>query len=286
MKVIAFILVAASVALADDCPDGKCAPGHHVVWGRDWVVGSSAPDLARDPVQYDLSNLAKGWFEPAIEVHEHVHPLVHGFLVETAFTHRSMLTEASFSGGNEAISVEFDMPASRRLSILIDVPWVLDYANASGIGDLALGVRGMLVGSKDYILSAILEVGLPTGDYDVSLNEVSLGFKLANWWYAGDNYSVQSNIGIDWAPEISDSEAFVGSLLAAKTFEDVSVGGVSFDISGYVEGGLEAPFDGETVGELGLGIMFSVTKALEVRLGYYWSFGEDDTLRIGTIWEF
>lgn len=50
--VVAALVLSCSVAMAYDCPSGMC------------------PTPKRDPVHYTLDNLAQGWFEPAIEVHE------------------------------------------------------------------------------------------------------------------------------------------------------------------------------------------------------------------------
>lgn len=50
--VAAAIVLSCSMAMADDCLSGMC------------------PTPKRDPIHYTLDNLAQGWFEPAIEVHE------------------------------------------------------------------------------------------------------------------------------------------------------------------------------------------------------------------------
>lgn len=48
----AAIVLSCSMAMADDCLSEMC------------------PNPTRDPIHYTLDNLAQGWFEPAIEVHE------------------------------------------------------------------------------------------------------------------------------------------------------------------------------------------------------------------------
>lgn len=249
------------------------------------------PALERDSVDHiGLDNLGQGWFAPALRGHNHALPLVHGFLTETAFTHRTLIADFASIEGDESLSVEADIPLTRRLSALIEMPLALDVGGESGFGDLGLAVRAIWSEKETYTISSILNVGLPTGEDEFTLDEVSLGFSFNNWWYIGNGFGLQSSAGISWVPEIDDTETFDWSLMVSKTFDSgLNLFGASRPLSVFAEVAGSTPFDSDldTTGQWGFGFNMPVLRGLDLRAGYYRSFEDgNDGILIGAVWEF
>lgn len=248
-----------------------------------------AAALERDTVDHiGLDNLSQGWFAPALSGHGHALPLVHGFFTETAFSHRALVADFASIDGDQSLSAEVDIPVTRRLSALIEMPVALDVGGESGFGDLGLGLRAIWTENANYTLASILNVGLPTGEDEFTLDEVSLGFSFNNWWYIGNGFGLQSSAGISWVPEIDNTEAFDWSLLVSKTFDCGLNLLTSRPMSVFAEISGSTPFEGDldTVGQWGFGLNVPVWRGLDLRVGYYHSFEDEDGVLLGAVWEF
>lgn len=274
------IFVAIALVLATVCAAGSVSAGEKCC----------QPVLERDNVgRIGLDNLNQGWFAPALRGHGHALPLVHGFLTETAFSHRALIADVASIDGEETLSVEADIPLTRRLSALVEMPVALDVGDESGFGDLQVGLRAIWSEQETYTISSILNVGLPTGEDEFTLDEVSLGFSFNNWWYIGSGFAVQSSVGMSWVPEIDDTETFDWAFMVSKTFDcGLNLFGSNRPMSVFAEVAGSTPFDGDldTVGQWGLGLNVPMWNSLDLRLGYYHSFEDEDGITLGAVWEF
>lgn len=234
--------------------------------------------LARD--------IRRGWREPA----EHRHlsacgtPMVHGFLTEPAFLGRDLIVGATYSGDEIEVEAEIEWSLTRRLGLIAEVPYV--DADESGIGDLALGMRALLVEQRRFLLSASTEVELPTGSEWRGLGSgaVAVGAGFHTWNDLGSWITLQTQAGVEWVPEEEESD-FKWSVTLAKSFRAGPLvrtshgqhdehGPAVISLIAELQGLTALSYDaGTTEGRWLLGASYPLTRHLDLRAAFSRSFG-------------
>ena len=199
----AFILVSAAYC-------GRADDGSH-----SHAVGTEGYSQA--PLGFSLSG---GWLDPW--PHRHFSrrntPFIHNFSLEPAFLDRDFFLDARFARGEDEdeleIEAELEWALTRRIGMVFEVPYISLDADAggsqSGIGDMAIAPRFLLAETERVILSANLEIGLPSGDSsrDLGSGELGLAPSASAWVDLGNWFSVGAQLGTEHGLESGSAEFF------------------------------------------------------------------------------
>ncbi len=172
-----------------------------------------------DPFGFDLRT---AWLDPW--VHRHFSrrgtPYVHTFLVEPAFIDRDLFLDYGSttgpSGDEFGLAAELEWGLTRRLGVAVEAQVLrLEPHGApdeSGIGDVAVAPRALLVETDRFLAAANLEVGIPTGDDERGLGsgEVSLGPSLSFWIDVGHSVQASIQVGNSTGLDSGLNELFYG----------------------------------------------------------------------------
>jgi len=120
-------------------------------------------------------------------------PYTHALNVEPAYLDRDLLIDYRVGNGidgeadEQELEFELEWALSKRLGLIIGCPVIstdpFDGPTETGVGDLALGTRMLLVNWNRLLLSAILEVETPTGDAARGLGNGETAIApTAAWW--------------------------------------------------------------------------------------------------------
>ena len=220
---IAAVLVLASAAplepaRAEDAPDGPSAPQR-----RDVVDARFVPEGYPPP--FGLS-ATEAWLDPWPHAHfsRRGTPFVHLFTLEPAFLDRDLFFDYRMTSGEEEedeseLEVELEWALTRRLGLVIEGPLVQvnpeQGPTETGLGDLALAPRALLVDTNRFLLSANLELSLPTGSESRGLGggEVGLAPSLSAWLDLGNWFTASAQVGTEHGLESGDSELFYNAAL-------------------------------------------------------------------------
>lgn len=164
------------------------------------------------------TDLRRGWFE----CFEHVHegrcgtPMVHAFLTEPAFLGRDLIVGAALGDGEREIEAELEWALTRRIGLVVGVPWI--DGESTGLGDLGLGLRALLVEEERALLTASVEVEVPTASAAKGLGSGTwaYGAGLHGWFDLGGWTTLQTYLGIEHVPTEDESE-LVWSLSLGKS---------------------------------------------------------------------
>ena len=127
------------------------------------------------------TNLSQHWNDPW--PHRHFSrlgtPFVHLFSLEPAFLDRDLFLDYRVTRGpdeNEAeFEAELEWALTRRVGVVVEAPILrldpIGEETESGLGDIALAPRALLVESDTFLLSGNLEFSIPTGDTNRGLGE-------------------------------------------------------------------------------------------------------------------
>ena len=177
-----------------------------------------------------------GFFEELFEPAEHSHftrrgtPLVHLFLTEPAVPHQDLFLDYRIdnnvdgSTDEHEVEAELEWALTKRLGMVIEVPYIgLDPVgdpNTSGLGDIAVAGRALLVDRDTFFLSANLEVEIPTGDADRDLGrgEVALAPTITTWLDLGNWTALHGQFGPEIGLKTGDTE-FVHHLALTRSFQ-------------------------------------------------------------------
>jgi hypothetical protein len=147
----------------------------------------------------------------------------------------------------------------------------------------------LLVEQARFLLSASTEVDIPTGSEARGLGsgDVAVGANLHTWSDLGSWYTLQTQAGIEYVPDESESE-FKWSVTLAKSFPTCPVirtragghaehGPSVFSLIAEVQGMTALSSDtGGTEGRWLLGASYPLTRRVDLRGAFSRSFGTDE----------
>ncbi len=225
------------------------------------------------------SNLTKDWFAPVAHAHESANgaPFIHPLTLETAFTGRKLFLDYGYSTGTEEREIEYEieleLALTRRLGILLELPFLnLEESGESseeGFGNIGVAGRALLLEHENFLLSFNLEFGLPTGEGEVSDNEYSVEPSLLAWINLGNNWSLQTALGYEYAFQSDESELFFDAALIyniGTAFTPQDSLSATFEISNEI--GLSNDESGDTTTSGVAGLIYNWNENFTFRGGY------------------
>jgi len=224
---------------------------------------------------------------------EHIHlsesgtPYVHSFGIEPAFTGRDLFIDLTYREGKGAAEheseIELEWAFTKRLGMILEVPYVWEdeegTATGSGFGDLAIVPRALLIDSERFLLTAQMEVVLPTGSSrfggDTAIAPgIAMWNDLGNWWTLNTGVSIEH--GFD-----ADSTELLFGVGVVKSFGEKAAdlaghAGHSHSTAGLLHLHLEAtgstPLNGPDECDINIealvGISYGLAAGFDIRAGY------------------
>ena len=183
-------------------------------------LSSQAPEAGSSGI------LAGGWLDEWS--HRHFSPrgtpYVHLFNLEPAFLDRDLFVDYRHTSSEDETESEFELELewafTKRLGVAVELPLVHVDPDGedteTGVGDFAIAPRALLVDTDVFLLSANLEVGVPTGDEDRDLGsgETMLAPSFSLWADLGNWISFQSQVGTEHGLDSGDTELSYKSALS------------------------------------------------------------------------
>lgn len=262
-------------------------------------------------------NLLDGWLDPWTHTHysRRGTPNVHLFRNEPAYLDRDFFLDYSIKKGAEGtemeVSAEFEFAFTRRIGLVVEAPYAFidpdEGQRESGVGDIAIAPRFLLVEYDRFLLSANVEFTFPTGDDHNGLGsgEAAINYSLSTWTDLGANFTLQTNTGIEHGLRTSSDALTWGGAVTYSFYigqqpELLRSGGT---VRSHFPAGLvnliaeirgEHPLDGDEKGsgtaEVIIGASYSITPHLEIRGGLTvpaWNpRGFDNGVIVGLIYHF
>jgi hypothetical protein len=262
-------------------------------------TGCDLPRPERPPPL--CADLCRAWCAPVDGEHASRRgtPYVHAFHLEPAFLGRDLLLHLEREGDEYELEAELEWALTRRLLLVAELPFAWT-DEAEGLGDVGLGLRGLLVETDRLILSAQGAVELPTAKEGLGADEVVLAPSLLAWTDLGSRLTGQAGAGLSWGTESGDTTLEWGvSLAKSFCFRPLFASWCSPNaraheehghhdehehaswLTLFLEGRGEYPVSGAEAGtsthELLLGASVPVTEGLDVRVGWslLWPEGGD-----------
>jgi hypothetical protein len=229
---------------------------------------------------------------------EHTHasksgtPYVHSFGIEPAFTGRDLFIDYSYINGDgfteHETEIELEWAFTKRLGMIVELPYIWEdekgVSSASGFGDLAIVPRALLIEQDRFLLTAQLEVVLPTGSSSFG-GDTAIAPGIAMWNDLGNNFTLNSMVGFEHGFDADETEffysmglvkSFGGSQIKEKC-HDHNHGHSHTPHTGQVNLHLEitgsTPVNGPDEGDINLegliGISYGIIKDLDIRAGYF-----------------
>lgn len=229
-------------------------------------------------------------------------PYVHHFNLEPAFNGRDLiLSYHHIDAGDEKefeVEAELEWAFTKRFGVIIEAPLVQVNADTepthTGLGDIAIVPRVVLIEKPDFILSGLLEVVFPSGDdkRDLGGGEYKIGPALATWMDLGNWVTLSTHFGSEHGLESDVVEVFyrVGlaysftlnhEILHVNQHEGHAAHGAHFskgmtslllEYTGVTA--LSGPDEEESIHELLIGVAHSLSESMDVRFGYQFSPGK------------
>ena len=177
-----------------------------------------ASSLAFAAISFSLAS-AENFLEPF----EHIHrsqrgtPYVHSFWIEPAFTGRDLFLDHSYREGDGVAEheseLELEWAFTSRLGVIMEIPYIWEdeegVASASGFGDFAVVPRALLVETERFLLTAQMEVVLPTGSSRFG-GETAIAPGIAMWNDLGNWWTLNSGIAIEHGFDADSTELHFG----------------------------------------------------------------------------
>lgn len=227
---------------------------------------------------------------------EHIHmsdsgtPYVHSFGIEPAFTGRDLFIDHTYRVGDGVAEheseIELEWAFTESLGIIVEVPYVWEdeegVATGSGFGDLAIVPRALLIESERFLLTAQMEVVLPTGSSRFG-GETAIAPGIAMWNDLGNWWTLNSGFAIEHGFDADETELVYGVGLvksfgkkAADHADHADHAGHSHATAGLFHLHLEVtgstPLNGADKGDINLeglvGVSYGVISGLDIRAGY------------------
>ncbi len=224
---------------------------------------------------------------------EHLHlsesgtPYVHSFGIEPAFTGRDLFIDHTYRVGDGVAEheseIELEWAFTKRIGMIVEVPYIWedeeDVATSSGFGDLAIVPRALLIESERFLLTAQMEVVLPTGSSRFGGETaiapgIAMWNDLGNWWTLNTGFAIEHGIDAD-STELLFGVGLVKSF-GEKAADHADHAGHGHSTSGLLHLHLEAtgssPLNGSDQGDINIGglvgISYGLAAGLEIRAGY------------------
>lgn len=218
-------------------------------------------------------------------------PIIHSFGVEPAFTGRDLFLDYSYTEGDgfteHEAEFELEWAFTKRLGVILEVPYIWEdeegVGSASGFGDMAIVPRALLIDSDCFMLTAQIEVGLPTGSSTFG-GETSIAPGIAMWHDLGNWFTLNTNIAVAHGFDSNETELEFGIGLV-KSFGEKS--DASHDHHGHdhsthhTAAGIfnlhleltgSTPLNGDDKGDFEteglIGISYGLLPEMDIRLGY------------------
>lgn len=258
-------------------------PPSTVIGDHDHAASHHNPD----PLGFSLT---EGWLDPWPHTHfsRGGTPFIHTFGLEPAYLDRDLFFDFAFVRGEDEdeleTEVELEWALTRRLGVVLEVPYIQVNPDMgpteSGFGDMAIAPRALLYESDRFLLSANLEVSLPTGDESKGFGgeEVGLAPSISTWLDLGNRTTFQTQVGYETGVESGEAEVFYSAAITHAIFTKGET--VHDDLVHFPEGmmnliseftgrtGVHGAEEGETSGELLFGLSYLLTPHWEVRGAY------------------
>jgi hypothetical protein len=220
---------------------------------------------------------------------EHIHaskngtPYTHSFGIEPAFTGRDLFIDHTFIDGDgfseHETELELEWAFTKRLGMIAEIPYVWEdeegVATKKGSGDLAIVPRALLIEQDRFLLTAQVEVGLPTGSRNFG-NETSIAPGIAMWNDLGNHFTLNSIVSVEHGFDANETE-FVYGLGLVKSFGENHAGhDHTHDRTGMLHLHLEVtgstPLNGAEEGDINLeglvGLTYGIARNFDIRTGY------------------
>jgi hypothetical protein len=224
---------------------------------------------------------------------EHIHlsksgtPYVHSFGIEPAFTGRDLFIDHTYRVGNGVAEheseIELEWAFTKRLGMIVEIPYIWEdeegVATASGFGDLAIVPRALVIESERFLLTAQMEVVLPTGSSRFG-GETAIAPGIAMWNDLGNWWTLNSGVAIEHGFDTDETELVYGvgvvKSFGEKTADHTDHSGHNHATAGLLHLHLEvtgsSPINGPDQGNISLeglvGISYGVNANLDIRAGY------------------
>lgn len=224
---------------------------------------------------------------------EHVHlsqrgaPYVHSFGIEPAFTGRDLFLDHSYREGNGVAEheseLELEWAFTKRLGVIMEIPYVWEdeegVSTTSGLSDFAIVPRALLVESERFLLTAQMEVVLPTGSSTFG-GETAITPGVAIWNDLGNFWTLNSIVAVEHVFDEDSTEVLYG-LGLVKSFGKKcdshgdqaqhvhsTAGLLNLHLetigSTYINGGDEGDINIEGL----IGISYGLAPGFDIRAGY------------------
>lgn len=224
---------------------------------------------------------------------EHVHlsqcgtPYVHSFGIEPAFTGRDLFLDYSYREGGgiteHESELEIEWAFTRQLGIIMEVPYIWEdennVASNSGFGDFAIVPRALLIESERFLLTAQLEVTLPTGSSHFG-GETAIAPGIAMWNDLGNWWTLNTNLAIEHGFDADSSEILFGFGIV-KSIGEKCEGHADHEHHVHTTAGLlnlhleatgSTPLNGANQGDIHIegliGMSYSFAAGFDLRAGY------------------
>jgi hypothetical protein len=267
---------------ADDTHAEASAPAHP-------EHSHSASDTYSEPLGFSLT---KGWLDPW--PHKHFSrrgtPFVHLFFTEPAYLDRDFFLDTRIAHGNEGdeveIEAEIEWALTRRIGLVLEVPYLLvdpkEGKSEEGLGDIAVAPRFLLAETDRFLLSANLEVELPTGSARRGLGsgETALSPTLSLWYDLGKFVAFNAQFGTEHGLKSGEKEFLYKTVLTYSLLDAGMIAAVRRTFASHfppgmanllleVTGrtGLSHEERGRTSAEALFGATYLVTGHVELRAG-------------------
>jgi hypothetical protein len=228
-----------------------------------------------------------------LEPFEHIHlsksgtPYVHSFGIEPAFTGRDLFIDHTYRVGNGVAEheseIELEWAFTKRLGMIVELPYVWEdeegEATGSGFGDLAIVPRALLIESERFLLTAQMEVALPTGSSRFG-GETAIAPGIAMWNDLGNWWTLNSGIAIEHGFDADSTELVYGVGLV-KSFGEHAADHADHSGHNHATAGLlhlhlevtgATPLNGDDEGDINLegllGISYGLAAGFDIRAGY------------------
>lgn len=236
--------------------------------------------------------------EDFLEPFEHIHrsklgtPFVHSFGIEPASTGRDLFIDHTYREGNGVVEheteIELEWAFSSRLGVIAELPYIWEdeegAAATSGFGDFAIVPRALIIESDCFLLTAQLEVVLPTGSSNFG-NETAIAPGIAMWNDLGNWWTLNSSVAIEHSFDADSTEFQFGvgvvksigkkveshsdhSNHGGHNHEDSSVGLLNL----HLEATGSTPLDGADQGDFDVealvGVSYGIAEGFDLRAGY------------------
>lgn len=214
-------------------------------------------------------------------------PFVHSFGIEPASTGRDLFLDHSYREGNGVTEHESEMELewafTRRLGIIMELPYIWEdeegVATASGLGDVAIVPRALLVESERFLLTAQTELLMPSGSSGFG-GETAIAPAIVMWNDLGDWWTLNTSISIEHGFDEDSTELIYGFGLV-KSFgkkcedhdhHDHHQHHVTNLLNFHLEATGTTPINGADQGDVTIegliGISYGISQGFDIRAGY------------------